>query len=585
MNDARTDLDQPQSEPAQGESIEGESTAGEPGSKVSQFEPQADESTLGLKVQAGVAGVVAGGAALAFGELLASFASPVPGPVIAVANRVVDNAPGWFVEFGKSVFGLADKPALVLGTIIISLLLGAGLGVAALRKSVIPRLGFVFFGLIGFLAIGTDAQGSWPMAIVASVAAVVAGLGVLTFLISILTANETPAATATAATGTAAAAPMPAAAPANPMNPPVSRRGFLNVAGIAGVATAMAATGAREIRARSSAAKARDEVTFTTPTTQIDQLSELDELIAAADTSTVGTTQGITPIVIPNDEFYLIDTALTTPQVDPANWELTIRGMVDNELTITYDDLLERSTTIAPVTLSCVSNQVGGTLVGNAVWRGVPLVELLEEAGVQPGATQIASRSVDGWNCGFPTEAAFDGRTAMVAIGMNDEPLPLKHGFPARLVVSGLYGYVSATKWLKEIELTTMEDFDGYWIPRGWSKLGPVKTQSRIDTPRTGQRFEAGTTVPIAGVAWAPNSGITKVEVQVGDGEWQEATLGESLGSDAWIQWLLPWEATAGRHIVQVRATDATGVAQTSARTRPDPDGASGWHQIGIDVA
>ena len=288
--------------------------------------------------------------------------------------------------------------------------------------------------------------------------------------------------------------------------------------------------------------------------------------------------------MIPNDEFYLIDTALTTPQVDPANWSMTIRGMVDNEVTYTYDELLERAKTIAPVTLSCVSNQVGGDLVGNAVWQGVPLVDLLDEAGVQPGAPQIASRSVDGWNCGFPTEAAYDGRTALVAVGMNGEPLPLRHGFPARLVVSGLYGYVSATKWLKEIELTTIEDFNGYWIPRGWSKLGPVKTQSRIDTPRHTEQVAAGTEVPIAGVAWAPNSGITKVEVQVGDGPWMEATLGESLGPDAWVQWMVPWTAVAGRHVVQVRATDSTGVTQTEQPTPPAPNGASGWHRIGVEA-
>ncbi|MGH1492810.1 MAG: molybdopterin-dependent oxidoreductase [Acidimicrobiales bacterium] len=535
----------------------------------------------GLKLKAALAGVVSAAAALGFGELVASFAAPVPGPVIAVANRVIDNAPNWFVEFGKTIFGLADKPALVLGTTIISLLLGAAFGLTSLRRPIIARLGFALFGLLGMLSIGTDAQGGWVMAIVTSILAAGVGIGTLEFLRSKLLGHgvaqfglQPPS-----AEGQASLA-------GTPTNPPVSRRGFLNFAGIVGVTAAVAATGAREVRARSSAAQARDEVEFAAvPVDEISEVDELEQLIAAANEGPVGSTPGITPIVVPDGDFYLIDTALTTPQVDPANWSLTIRGMVDNELTISYDDLLQRSETIAPVTLSCVSNDVGGNLVGNAVWRGVPLSELLEEAGVQPGATQIASRSVDGWSCGFPTEAAFDGRTAMVAIGMNDEPLPLRHGFPARLVVSGLYGYVSATKWLKEIELTTIEDFNGYWIPRGWSKLGPVKTQSRIDTPRTGERFEPGTAVPIAGVAWAPNIGITKVEVQVDDGEWQEATLGESLGPDAWVQWLLPWEATAGRHVIQVRATDGTGTTQTSQRTAPAPNGASGWHQVGVEVA
>jgi DMSO/TMAO reductase YedYZ molybdopterin-dependent catalytic subunit len=298
----------------------------------------------------------------------------------------------------------------------------------------------------------------------------------------------------------------------------------------------------------------------------------------------VASTPGITSLVVPNDEFYLIDTAVLTPQVDPANWELRITGMVDQEMVYSYDELLERATTVAPVTLSCVSNEVGGSLVGNAVWQGVPLTELLDEAGVRDGATQIASRSVDGWSCGFPTEAAYDGRTALVAIAMNDEPLPLRHGFPARLVVAGLYGYVSATKWLTEIGLTTLEGFDGYWIPRGWSKLGPIKTQSRIDTPRDGTSFSAGETVPIAGVAWAPDTGIERVEIQVDDDDWIEAELGESLGEDTWVQWLVPWQATAGRHVVQVRATDASGYTQTSEEAPPAPSGATGWHRIDLTV-
>jgi DMSO/TMAO reductase YedYZ molybdopterin-dependent catalytic subunit len=306
--------------------------------------------------------------------------------------------------------------------------------------------------------------------------------------------------------------------------------------------------------------------------------------VAAVAVSEVASTPGITPIVVPNNDFYRIDTALIVPQVDPSGWKLTIKGMVDNEMTYTYDELVARASTVEPVTLSCVSNEVGGNLVGNAVWQGVPLVDLLNEAGVQPGATQIKSSSVDGWDCGFPTDLAFDGRTALVAIGMNNEPLPAAHGFPARIVVAGLYGYVSATKWLDSIELTTLEAFDGFWIPRGWSKLGPIKTQSRIDTPRSRDALSAGT-IPIAGVAWAPDTGIERVEVRIDGGEWNEATLGESLGINAWRQWVLRWEAQPGRHTLEVRATDATGTTQTEVRTPVDPDGASGWHTVEVDVA
>ena len=233
------------------------------------------------------------------------------------------------------------------------------------------------------------------------------------------------------------------------------------------------------------------------------------------------------------------------------------------------------------VTLSCVSNSVGGGLVGNAEWVGVPLATVLDQAGVQPGATQIVGRSVDRWTAGFPTEVALDGRVALVAVQMNGEPLPISHGFPARLVVSGLYGYVSATKWLSDIELTTWESFNGYWIPRGWSKEGPIKTQSRIDVPRRGSVIDPGPTA-IAGVAWAPTRAIERVEVQVNEEPWVEADLSRETTINSWRQWMVTWNATPGRHQVRVRATDGTGTTQTSEISDPAPDGATGWHTIQV---
>lgn len=520
---------------------------------------------------AALSGAVAAAGALAAGEFAASLAAPRPGPVIAVANRVIDQAPTWFIEFGKNLFQLNDKPALIVGTVLLSLLFGAVFGLLARRSPLIGIVGFVGFGLVGLVSMSVDAQSGFGAALIISIVAVGTGLAILHLLPRTLRPNQ-------ATTGLVSAQPQPA----SPTNPPVSRRRFLGWAGMVGATGAVVAAGANEIRARSSAAQARDAVEFAT--TADGTLAEIEQTVAAAASGPVGSTEGITPLVVPSDDFYLIDTALTKPQVDPDNWTLTIKGMVDQEVSYTYDELLDRAETIAPVTLSCVSNEVGGDLVGNAIWRGVPLTELLDEAGVQPGATQIASRSVDGWTCGFPTEAAYDGRTALLAVGMNGEPLPIRHGFPARLVVSGLYGYVSATKWIEEIELTTLEDFDGFWIPRGWSKLGPVKTQSRIDTPRRGVEVVAGSTVPIAGVAWAPDAGITKVEVRIDEGDWFEADLGETLGPDAWIQWLAPWTATEGRHTVQVRATDSTGFTQPSDPTPPAPNGAQGWHQIEINA-
>jgi hypothetical protein len=231
------------------------------------------------------------------------------------------------------------------------------------------------------------------------------------------------------------------------------------------------------------------------------------------------------------------------------------------------------------VTIACVSNEVGGDLVGNARWTGVRLVDVLDQAGVRPEATQIVGRSVDGWTSGFPTELAYDGRDPLIAVGMNGEPLPARHGFPARLIVPGLYGYVSATKWLAEIELTRWEDFDAYWVPRGWSKEGPIKTQSRIDHPRRGERISAPDAV-FAGVAWAPGRGISRVDVRVDAGDWIEAELTTPLSGDAWVQWRVAIPVDPGEHTVTVRATDGTGATQTSETQRPAPDGATGHHRV-----
>jgi hypothetical protein len=285
-------------------------------------------------------------------------------------------------------------------------------------------------------------------------------------------------------------------------------------------------------------------------------------------------------IVVPNAAFYRIDTALIVPRPDPDNWKLRIHGMVDNELSFTLADLLAMPLYERYVTIACVSNEVGGNLVGNAKWTGVLLSDLLERAGVQPGADQIVGRSVDDWTAGFPTALALDGREPLVAVGMNDEMLPPRHGYPARLIVPGLYGYVSATKWLREIELTTWESFDGYWIPRGWSKEGPIKTQSRIDVPTSGRSVPAGG-VSIAGVAWAPLKGIAMVEVRIDDGEWEPAELSTPLSDTAWVQWLLKKDLPAGQEFkVQVRATDGSGETQTEAKGPPAPNGATGYHTI-----
>jgi DMSO/TMAO reductase YedYZ molybdopterin-dependent catalytic subunit len=295
-----------------------------------------------------------------------------------------------------------------------------------------------------------------------------------------------------------------------------------------------------------------------------------------------GAQPGLTPIVVPNGEFYRIDTALITPSVDIATWQLRVHGMVDREVTLTWSDLVAMPMIEQYVTIACVSNEVGGGLVGNAKWTGVRLRDVLELAGVRPEATQLVGRAVDGWTAGMPTAWVMDeAREPLIAVLMNDVPLPREHGYPARLIVPGLYGYVSATKWLSELELTTLEAFDAYWVPLGWAKEAPILTQSRIDTPR-------GTAAPgrvaIAGVAWAPDRGISRVEVQVDGGRWEEAQRSAPISDATWVQWVHRTDLTPGRHELRVRATDGYGELQEEIRSRPAPDGARGWHTVTVDV-
>ena len=294
-------------------------------------------------------------------------------------------------------------------------------------------------------------------------------------------------------------------------------------------------------------------------------------------------TPGISPFITPNVDFYRVDTALVVPRVDTDSWRLTVHGMVDHELELTLDDLVGRELVERDITLACVSNEVGGSYIGNARWVGVPLAPLLEESGVHPDADQIVSRSVDGFTAGTPTSIVMDGRDAMLAVSMNGETLPFAHGFPVRMIVPGLYGYVSATKWLSDLELTTFDAYDAYWIQRGWAEQAPVKTQSRIDTPRVGADVGVGSVV-VAGVAWAQHRGIERVEVRVDEGAWNDATLAPQDTIDTWRQWHWSWDATPGDHTIRVRATDGDGATQPERRLPPFPDGATGWHTVFVSA-
>jgi DMSO/TMAO reductase YedYZ molybdopterin-dependent catalytic subunit len=353
--------------------------------------------------------------------------------------------------------------------------------------------------------------------------------------------------------------------------PDVSRRSFIiGVTAVLGLAALSAGAGRALLERGKRVLAGRAEVVLPGPAQAVAPVPPGAELGVS----------GLSPVITSNEEFYRIDAAFSVPRVNLPEWTLTVKGLVDRPYTMTYSELLDLRMVERYVTLSCVSNPVGGNLVGNAKWLGVPLTEILDRAGVQAEAEQIVGRSVDDFTVGFPVDVAYDGRDALVAVGMNDEPLPFEHGFPARLVVAGLYGYVSATKWISEIELTRWDDFDAYWVPRGWSKEAPVKTQSRIDTPPPGAQVQAGSR-RVAGVAWAPHRGISKVEVQLGEeAEWMEAELSESLSDNSWRQWSIEWDAPLGSHVIRVRATDGDGNLQTEEIVPPAPNGATGWHTI-----
>jgi DMSO/TMAO reductase YedYZ molybdopterin-dependent catalytic subunit len=512
-----------------------------------------------------LAGAVATALALGVGELLAavgSVASGSPTTLIgAVGDWFIDGAGAPLAAGAIATLGSASKPSVVVGIVVVCVALGAAVGRLAASRPWVATVVFAAAAVFA-IAVGTTVAGSSPAAVVlAATGAAVAGWASLRWLTGIAAGRSAlPVATTVTV--------------AQPMTG--DRRTFLGWAAATGVVAVVAGLAGRALGGPSAAEVARSSVALPAATTTP----------GVSRVGAVGTefaTPGITPVITDTRDFFRIDTALTLPQVDPTDWSLDVTGMVDRPYSLTYDELMALPMVEQVITLSCVSNPVGGSLVGTAVWQGVVLADVLQAAGVQAGADQLVGRSVDGFTVGFPTQAAFDGRAALVAVAMNGEPLPVRHGFPARLVVSGLFGYVSATKWLRQLELTTWDAFDAYWVPRGWSKTGPVRTQSRIDVP-AGRTLATPGPTPVAGVAWAPNVGIERVEVQIDDGPWIEAELSEPLSEDTWRQWQVMWDATEGLHRLRVRATDRTGATQPETPRPVAPDGATGWHTRRITV-
>lgn len=500
--------------------------------------------------RAGISGLVAVGLSLGVGEALAGLVDGIPSPIAAVGAQVVDLAPPGLEDFAISLFGTADKVALAVGTLVIALAIGWFTGIATRKAVWVGAAFFSLFGLLGMLAGVTDPFAEPALVVASMLISAGIGLGALYALLAAARHDEEPTDGVPGDSG---------------------RRRFVALAAAGGTMAVVAGGVGRVLVTRIPDAPVR---TLDAPETTLPPLRPENAF----------DTPGLSPVVTPNGEFYRIDTALVVPRINPSSWSMRIHGMVDNEVSLTYDEILAMDLVEEYVTLACVSNEVGGDLVGNAKWTGVRLAELLDRAGVQAGATQIVGRSVDDWTAGFPTELAFDGREPLLAIGMNDEPLPLVHGFPARIVVPGLFGYVSATKWLSDIQLTRWEDFDAYWVPRGWAKEGPIKMHSRIDVPRRRARVAAGTVV-VAGVAWAPLDGVARVEVRVDEGEWMATELTEPLSSKTWVQWRASVELVAGERIVAVRVIDGSGAVQTEERRSPRPDGATGLHRITVTAS
>ncbi len=501
-------------------------------------------------------GVIAGALTIGIAELVAAVlvrtgrAGGTPSAVVAVGGAFIDRTPPWLKDLAIATFGTGDKAALLTGIALVLVLVAALAGVLAARRRTVGLLVVVLLAAVGAAAVLSRPGAGWLDAF-PTVAGAVGGL----LSLDALTAR------ARAAQG---------------LGLGIDRRSFVRLATGTTIAAAVGG-GLSQLVGRSSRAAlaSRAAVVLPAPTSSA---------TAAPASGLAADVAGISPLVTPVGDFYRIDTALAVPQVATDQWRLRIHGMVEREVTITYDQLLALPLIDRTITLSCVSNEVGGDLIGNQTWRGHPLRDLLAKARPSKDADMVLSTSTDGWTAGTPLDALTDpGRDSMLAVGMDGKPLPVQHGFPVRMVVPGLYGYVSATKWVVDLEVTRFDRAQGYWTPRGWSALGPIKTESRIDVPKAGANVPAGR-VAVAGVAWAPHRGIRGVEVKVDEGPWQRADVGAGGSADTWRQWVYAWDAAAGDHTLQVRATDGTGEVQTEQLADPAPNGASGWHAVSVTV-
>ena len=497
-----------------------------------------------------LAGLIAAAVALGVAEVVAGLLGRAVSPAIVVGGAAIDRTPRFLKEFAIEHFGQNDKKVLLAGIYLTIALIAAGVGVLATRNR---RAGLAGAGLLGVVAAGAALSRPTvkPLDVLPSLVAAVIAVLMLGLLLDRI-------------------GPRPAM---NAVDPGPRRRGVL-IAGLSVAGAAVTGFGGRALQnARSNVDASRRALVLPKPA-------------VPAPTLTAGQTldvKGISSFYTAPRDFYRVDTALSVPRLTTDDWRLKIHGLVGKPFELDFAALLKRTIVEHDITLTCVSNEVGGNLLGTARWLGVELAPLLAEAGIKAGADQLVSRSVDGMTIGTPVSAVMDGRPAMLAIAMNGETLLPEHGFPVRMIVPGLYGYVSATKWLVDIEVSTFDAFDPYWVRRGWDQQAPIKTSSRIDTPKPLSTVKSGK-IAVAGVAWAQHRGISDVEVRVDGGAWQKATLSKSVNTDLWRQWVWEWDAPAGAHTLQVRATDEQGETQVEKRTAPFPNGSTGWQSVLVTV-
>jgi DMSO/TMAO reductase YedYZ molybdopterin-dependent catalytic subunit len=532
-----------------------------------------------------LAGLLAAAVALGVAELIAGIVGPASSPVIAVGNAAITLTPEPVKEFAIRNFGQNDKRVLVGGVLVVIALYALVVGLVALRSRRLGALGVAVFGVLGVVAALTRPAGTVLDGLPSLIGGAVGVVALLALTVPLVAAR--PGIQAVPARGDEPAPGAPGKQPVadrvravlgstDRSGMALDRRRFFVTSGVAVGVAALAGGGGRLLQRRFDVADARNDLTLPAPASPAPALPAGADLAATVD--------GVTPLFTANPAFYRVDTAITVPQIRPADYQLSLTGMFDRKRTFSLQDLFDRDDIIErDLTLTCVSNEVGGTLAGTARWLGVPLGAFLKENGVRSGSSQLVCRSVDGMTIGAPTKEALQTPDAMLAFGMNGEPLPVEHGFPVRMIIPGLYGYVSACKWLTEIQATTYEAFDPYWVARDWVPQAPIKVASRIDTPAALRTFAPGPR-PIAGVAWAQTRGIASVEVRVDDGDWMQAQLSPETDADLWRQWMLPFDFPAGTHTLTVRATSADGQQQTQDRADPFPSGSTGWHSIQVIV-